>query len=430
MPNQQTLSSILLTNRPILHNYETFNFVKNQHSPSLEAVLYYGFTPVKCFRSSAIDKSAAKAVNSIDSIFGHPEDNEKYFHPGEKATLIKLYKNGHFKNLPSPIMLYQEKTYHTKKEKELVRQRCGMDILGVPGSIAEAIAIQASYAILEEDGFKNLEVELNSVGDKQSREAFEKDLHLYIRSIINKLPEDTKERCKKNPHSIFFSKEEGVDVFIEEAPKPIAYLTEDSREHLKEILEYLEELEIPYTINDRLLAHRAIHGHTIFKIVSSGLENQEGSELLSAYGMRYSPITRRLGYQKSTPAVGVLLSYKKKVSNKKALPKMIKPEFHFVHLGSMAKQKSLKTINCFRRERIPICHHLTKNRLSGQMSAVDKSKMPYVIIMGQKEAMEGTVMVRNTQNHSQETIYLNDLLPYLKKVTLSSKRKNKRIRRY
>ena len=430
MPNQKTLSSILLTNKPVLHNYETFHFLKDRHSPSLETVLYYGFTPVKCFRSSAIDRSAAKAVSSIDSIFGHPEDNEKYFNPEEKATLIKLYKNGHFNNLPSPIMLYQEKTYRTGKNKNIVRQRCGMDILGVPGSIAEAIAIQTSYAVLEEDGFKDLEVELNSVGDKPSREAFEKDLNLYIRSIINRLPEETKELCKRNPHSLFFSKEEGVDFFIEEAPKPISYLSEDSRSHLREVLEYLEELEIPYTINDRLLAHRAIHGHTIFKIISTDPENREENEIISAYGMRYSPLSRRLGYQKSTPAVGVLLSYKKKNRNKKITPEAMMPKFHFVHLGSMAKQKSLKTINFFRRERIPICHHLTKDRLSGQMSTVDKFKMPYIIIMGQKEAMEGTVMIRNTQDRSQETIPLDKLFPYLKKVALNSECGKRKRRRY
>ncbi len=414
MSNKQTLSSILITNRPISHNYEIFQVIKNNYSPSLETVLYYGFTPIKCFRSSTIDRSAARAVSSIDSIFGNSTENEKYFNPEEKATLIKLYKNGHFNGLPNPIMLYQEKTYRTKKEKDTVRQKCGLDILGVSGSVAEAIAIQTSYAILEENGFNSMEVELNSVGDKHSREAFEKDLNLYIKSILNRLPKKTKEQCKKNPHSLFSSKEEGVDIFIENAPKPIAYLSDESRKHFKEIIEYLEELEIPYSINECLLAHRAIHGHTIFKIVSYDNKDQK-KELISAYGMRYSPLSKRLGYQKSTPAIGVLLSYKRKEKNKKTSPKTITPKFHFVHLGNVAKQKSLKTINIFRRERIPICHYLTKDKLSGQMNIVERYKMPYIIIMGQKEALEETVMVRNTLDHSQETIPLKELVLYLKK---------------
>ncbi len=421
MSDQQIISKILLTNKPIKHNYEVLHLAHKNYTSTMEAVIYYGFTPIKPFRSSNLDGSAARAVNSIDSIFGNPQSDKKFFDPKEKATLIKLYKNGHFNHLPGPIMLYQEKA---RKQKTGINQKCGLDIIGVPGSIAEALAIQATFAILEEEGFKDIEVELNSVGDKPSREAFERDMSIYVKNIINQLPEEIRELCKKNPYFLFSIDKPEIEQFIEDAPKPISYLTEESRMHLRRILEYLEELNIPYSINEKLIAHRAIHGHTIFRVsTSQDKKNSKNKDQFSVYGMRYSPLSRRLGYQKSTPAIGVFICYQKnKESKRKSPPKNALPKFGFVHLGTNAKLKSLKTIDSLRKNRIPICHYLTKDKLAGQMSTVERLKFPYIIIMGQKEALEGTVMIRNTKDYSQETICIDELLPYLKKINSGRKK--------
>ncbi len=418
MSNQKRSFRILLTNGPVRHCYEALPSKVQERSPSMEAAIYYGFIPVRNLTPSNLDRSAIRATSSIDNIFGNPANDKKCFSPTESATLIKLYKNGHFSDLPGSIMLYREKSNRSKRAgKETVSHKCGFDIIGVSGSIAEALTIQASYAVLEEEGFNDLEIEINSIGDKQSREAFERDITLYVRSIINKLPENIKELCKKNSYALFSSTEEEIESFIEDAPKPISYLSEESRNHLKETLEYLEELEMPYSINHRLIAHKALHGHTIFRIVPSNPNFKNGGELVSAYGMRYNPLSRRLGYQKSTPAVCSYLVYKKMNKSKKRLSrKPASPEFCFVHLGTAAKQKSLRVIDTLRKNRIPICHYLTKDKLAGQMNTLEKLKMPYLVIMGHKEALEGTVMIRDMADHSQETIPLEELLPYLKRI--------------
>ncbi len=419
MAKQKTSSSLLLTKGPVQHNYEAFPFATHECSPAAEAAMYYGFTPVHPLKPSTMDEAAKKAVSSLDSPLGNPVSDCKQFDPTARATLIKLHKNGHFADLPHPTMLFQEKVKQIRGKKDQVRQQCNLDILGVPGSIAEALIIQTSYAILEEDGFKDLEVELNSVGDQHSREAYERDLSQYVRSIMNDLPSTVREACKKNPYALFTSTEKGVQEFINDAPQAINYLTEESRTHFKEILEYLEELNIPYSINPSLVAHRSIHTQAIFRIISSSTQSGE-KELIATHGMRYSTLAKRLGYRKNSPAVGAFLSYKKKISYKNSPSHSVpSPEFCFVHLGFNAKLKSLKTVDELRRKRIPTCHCLTKDKLAGQMHTADKLKLPYVIIMGQKEALEGTVMVRDTEDHSQETIPLEELPLYLKK-----KRKN------
>ena len=423
MSNRQRLLKILSVDRTFHHNYEIISFSKHERTRSIETALHYGFTPIHQLKTSEMDRSATRAVSSIDNIFGAPSKENDHFNTREKATLIKLYNKGHFDRLPSPLMLYREKINISRSDKNSINKKCVLDIIGVSGSIAEALSIQTTYAVLEENGFKNLVVEINSVGDKISRESFEQDLVCYLRSIMNKLPEKTQDLCKKNPHSFFLSTDQEIEPFLNNAPQPIEYLSEDSRRHLREILEYLEELDIPYTINNRLIAHKAVHEHAIFRIVSiNKTSRQNKKKLLIAYGMRYNPLSLRLGYRKSTPAVGTFLLYEKPKNKKRKVSCSGDPRFCFLHLGFTAKLKSLKLITELRRSRIPVFHYLTKDKLIGQMSVVRKLKLPYIIIMGHKEALEGTVMIRSTLDHSQETVPLKNLMTHLKKLDAHKKR--------
>ena len=418
MGNQSTLPRFLLTEGPVHHNYQAFPFASQECSPAAETALYYGFTPVNTLKPSDIDAPAAAVVRSIDDPFFAASTNDrKRFNPEEKATLVKLYKTGAFNNLPRPLMLFYEKTARVQGKQDTFRQHCSLDIIGVPQSIAEALIIQTSHAILEEEGFKDLEVEINSSGDRGSREAFESDLIVYLRSVMNDLPPRTQEACKKNPYALFTSSDSTTDEIVENAPHPLSYLSEESRKHLREVLEYMEALGISYSINKRLIAHRSLQNHTVFRITtSSEAENGDGeNEVVAAQGLRYNPLSRRLGYKKDVPAVGSYLVYKKKGGQppSQANPS---PQFCFLHLGFEAKLKSLQVINTLRRDRIPVCHCLTKDKLTGQMSTADKLKLPYLIIMGQKEALENTVLVRDMESYSQETISLDHLPSYLKRI--------------
>ena len=95
---------------------------------------------------------------------------------------------------------------------------------------------------------------------------------------------------------------------------------------------------------------------------------------------------------------------------------MKKPKVYFIQIGFEAKLKSLTVIEMLRKARIPIMQSLSKDSLSAQLAIAEKMMVPHVIIFGQKEAMDETVIVRNMENRSQETVKLAKLPEYLKKI--------------
>ena len=96
------------------------------------------------------------------------------------------------------------------------------------------------------------------------------------------------------------------------------------------------------------------------------------------------------------------------------------PKFFFIQFGSIAKLKSLSVIESLRQARIPVHHLLTSDKFVGQLTAAESLKTPFVIIMGQKEALENTVVVRQMSTRSQEIIPIPDLPVYLSKLSPAS----------
>ncbi len=414
---QQKSSNIkLLTDYTPNNSFDAFPFGLYECTPAAEIAMYYGFTSVHRLKPSDIDPEANQIVDSLNSVFPCHESDQKLFNTKEKATLIKMYREGRFPSLPNPIMLYYEKPLTQQKSKSTYKHSCSIDIIGVEKSISEALVIQSSLAILEDAGFSNLEVEINNTGDDESRNRYESELKLYIKTSLGLMPDNMKDACRTDPYMLFSFNNTLAEKLQNNAPEPIAYLSDKNRKHFTEILEYLEGLGIAYSIKNNLLANRKVQSQTIFRIISKDLPSTN-REIISARGMRYSALGRSLGFRKEIPAMGVYLSYIAPLSNrKKSLTKRINPNFCFVHLGFDARLKSLKIINDLRKKRIPLCHCLTREKLTPQMSFAGKLNLPYMIIIGQKEAAEGTVIVRSIENRSQETIPLTKLYDHLRKL--------------
>src|SRR5262249_43301985 len=136
---------------------------------------------------------------------------------------------------------------------------------------------------------------------------------------------------------------------------------------------------------------------------------REGSEeeILLASGVRYNTLAKKVGFKKELGAVGVTISLKDskaKPTKKMACWRFKKPLAYLVQMGPEAKQKSLKLIETLRKAKISIYHSLTKDKLVAQLTAAEALKVPYLIIMGQKESMENTVIVRATENRSQDVV--------------------------
>ncbi len=391
--------------------------------PSMEAALYYGFTPLPApLLVTKEDRDRARELADEGwtrpfSIAPAIEERVALFrHCGEKL----LQEGSH------PLMHCGEFVSAAPKKKSGGRREEGsarrerrvfLEIMGSQKSIAEATLIQTAFAILRDEGYERLCLSLNSVGDRESLARFARELGSYYRKHLAALPQSCRTLARRNPLCLLECSHEKCKTLSEEAPKSIGFLGDDSRRHLKEVLEFVEELEIPYQIDHRLLGSRAFGAETLFEI--SALNADGGlSPLVS--GTRYNALGRRLGLRREAPSVGanLLLSRPTKESGRARRILFRKPIAFFLQLGYFAKLKSLRIIELLRQSGIPLYQALTRDKLANQLSAAENLKTPYTIIIGQREALENSVIVRNAVTRAQETVKIADLPQYAKRLKL------------
>ena len=411
-----------------LMNEEYYNF-QGFFEKAQEIAVYYGFKPIDTPMLEYEEIFTSSIGEGTDII-----DKEMYtlktkggdhlaLRPEHTAPLVRAYVEHGMQALPQPVMFYQygPNFRHDKPQRGRYRQfwQFDVDALGSDKSIMDAMMIKVGISILEEAGATNLLIDINSIGDKECRSGYIKELTSYYRKRISSLSGIDRERLKTNPLRVLDSKDPKTKEINEQAPDSVSFLCHACKKHFKEVLEYLEEMEIPYNINKNLVRGFSYYPRTVFEIIETD-GNEDGAPLTLAGGGRYDYLARQIGGKKDVPAVGFSLGVDRIVESKwykKLLPRILKkPKMYFIQLGSEAKLKSLNIIEILRKAHIPIAQSLSKDSLGSQLAIAEKLNIPYALIFGVKEALENSVIVRDMGNRSQDTVKLNKLLEYLKEL--------------
>jgi histidyl-tRNA synthetase len=393
-----------------------------------EIAVYYGFKP--------IETPMVEYENVFTSSIGIGTDivdKEMYtlktkggdhlaLRPEHTAGLMRSYIEHGMQALPQPVMFYSygPSFRHDNPQKGRYRQfyQFDMDVIGSEKSILDALIIKTAWTILAEAGAENLSVDINSIGDKECRPSYIRELVSYYRKNINQLPAIDRERLKTNPLRILDSKEEKTVELNQNAPESISHLCSSCKKHFKEVLEYLEQMEIPYNINKCLVRGLSYYTRTVIEIIQE--DKETGKKITITAGGRYDYLAKQLGGKKDIPAVGISIGVDRVVESPwfaKLSPRIIKkPKIYFIQLGFDAKLKSLNVIEILRKGRVPIAQSISKDNLGAQLAIAEKLGMGYAIIFGQKEALEDSVIFRDMSNRSQETIKLPKLLEYIKNI--------------
>ena len=394
-----------------------------------EVAVYYGFKPIE----TPIMEHEEIFTSSI-GVGTDIVDKEMYtlktkggdhlaLRPEHTAPLMRAYIEHGMQTMPQPVMFYQYGPIfrHDKPQRGRYRQfwQFDLDSLGSDKSIMDALVIKAGMSILEDAGAENLSININSIGDKECRSGFVRELTNYYRKHINQLPGVDRERLKTNPLRILDSKEEKTKELNVGAPDSISFLCASCKKHFKEVLEYLEEMNIPYSINKTLVRGLSYYTRTVFEIIEEGT-GEDGSPIAIAGGGRYDSLARHMGGKKDVPAVGISMGVDRIVTAswyKKLSPRILKkPKIYFIQLGGEAKLKSLNVIEILRKAHIPTAQSLSKDSLGSQLANAERLAIPYALIFGQKEALDNSVIVRDMGSRSQDTVKLSKLLDYLKEL--------------
>lgn len=408
---------------------ETYYAYQGLFEKAQEVAVYYGFKPIETpllEREETFISAIGEGTDVVDKemyTFKGKGGDRIAVRPEYTASVMRAYLEHGMQTLPQPVMLYSYGPVyrHENPQRGRLRQfrQFNLEILGTEKSIADALIIRTLTTILEEFGFSDLIVDINSMGDKETRNSFLKDLISYYKKHLDGLCKDCHERIKTNPLRLLDCKQPGCQPFKDNAPSSLSYLSNDARSHFKEVLQYLEEMGIAYRINNSLVRGLDYYSRTVFEVIKIDVdENGKEKEITITGGGRYNGLAKMMGSKKEVPAVGTGLGIERIMmfpECKKLPPRIMKtPKVYFIQLGFEAKLKSLCIMETLRKARIPVYQSISKDSLGTQLGMAEKMEVPYVIIFGQKEAMDNTVIVRDMKTRSQDTVKIDALSDYIK----------------
>jgi len=344
--------------------------------------------------------------------------------PEFTAGIVRSYIEHGMFTLPQPVKLWSIGPLFRHERPQAGRYRqlhqFNFEVLGDKNPSIDGQVIQMCYDVLKDLGFKNISIEVNSIGDKECRPHFKKILTNYFRSRKSSLCSDCLRRLRENPLRILDCKEEKCQNVKAGAPQIIDHLCEQCHIHCKQLLEFLDELELPYTLNPYLVRGFDYYTKTVFEIVEKSEIGASQGSLVG--GGRYDDLVKLLG-GRDTPACGAaggidrIVNLMKEREAKNPLDivkKQNEPKIFLAQLGQLAKRKSLKLFEEFRVAKVPVAESFSKDSLRTQLGVADKMKIKWVLIFGQKEALEDFITLRDMETGVQKEIKLDKVVKEMK----------------
>jgi len=347
--------------------------------------------------------------------------------PEATAQIARAYINHGMINLPQPVKLYYFGSMFRYDRPQSGRYRqfnqFGFEVLGDKHPVLDAQIIILSYNFLEELGLKT-NIQINSIGCPICRKEYKVQLVNYYKTQKADLCPDCKVRLGKNPLRLLDCKEEKCQAISEDAPQIVDWLCDECKNHFVKVLEFLDELEIPYNLNSHLVRGLDYYTKTVFEIwpatQDGPAEDGEPKKAQNALGGggRYDNLIELLN-GRPTPAVGASMGIERIILKLKEAniepPAPEKIDIFVAQLGESAKRKVLALYETLRKEGITIAESFSKDGLKNQLEAANKLGVRYALILGQKELSEGTILLRDMEGGVQETLNYNKAVKEVKK---------------
>lgn len=343
-------------------------------------------------------------------------DIEFALRPEGTAGIARAYIERGMLSLPQPVKLYYYGPFWRYERPQAGRFRqfyqAGIEIIGDDNAESDAYSVMLAYQFMQKLGIADkMAIEINTIGAQSDRPAIEKALRKYFEPYIDELPEEAKRQYETNILRILDSKDEGVIKLLNDAPQIMDLLSQESHCRFRATLEMLDELEIAYVLNPRLVRGFDYYTHLVFEIRDIEDERRQSS---IGGGGRYNNLIKELGGPEMG-AVGCAFGVERlieKMKQYRIAPDIIaQPKVYIVQVGEKAKRKCLNLIyrlNEFGISAAPILGE--RDSLKSQLKYVDKMNAPIAIIIGQKEAIEGTAIIRNMRDGVQETVDFDELI--------------------
>ena len=410
-------------------------------------------TPILEMRDLFI-RSVGKQTDIIEKemyTFVDPGGETVCLRPEATASIVRAYINHGMLNLPQPVKFFYfgPMFRHDRPQAGRFRQfhQAGFEIIGDEHPINDAELILIAYSFFQDLNLP-VTIQLNSIGCETCRNTYRNELQNYYKTKRGLICNTCKERLARNPLRLLDCKEPGCELVKEGAPQMLNYLCESCHTHFFKVIEYLDDLNFPYVLNPYIVRGLDYYSRTVFEIwpnksqvkSSEGLKNQTSlatkknnengkksqeleeesglkSQISLCGGGRYDKLVEILG-GRPTGAAGFAIGVERVITHIKecglTLLTPSLPQVFIAQLGESTRRKALALYNLL-QGKVKTAAALSKDGLKAQLEIANRLGVRYTLIIGQKEVLDETIIIRDMEAGIQEIVPYNKVLDDLKR---------------
>ena len=333
-------------------------------------------------------------------------ENKMY---GDPTQPVKVYYNG---------TMYRYERPQSGRDRELTQ--FGMEILGSDDPLSDAEIISAAVNLYKMLGLKGIKVNLNTLGDNESRMKYREELVKYFKPHIKDFCEDCQERLEKNPLRILDCKVDKENVVLKNAPKTLDYLNEASRDRFEKVQEYLDIMQIKYEINPNIVRGLDYYNHTVFEI-EADVEGFGANNVIGAGG-RYNGLVEMLDGP-STPGVGFASGIGRLVKalelENVKLPIKEEIDLFLLYVNDEEKKYAAYLSQELRMAGFIVDTEYTGRGLKGQFKQADRLNSKFTAVLNSEDLNNNEIKIKNNKTKEEDTISLDVLIYYLDEKLIS-----------
>ena len=327
-------------------------------------------------------------------------ENKMYGDPNQP---VKVYYNG---------TMYRYERPQSGRDRELTQ--FGMEVLGSDDPLSDAEVISLAVNIYKMLGLKEIKVNINSLGDKESRDNYRKALVDYFKPHISELCEDCNERIDKNPLRILDCKVDADKDIMKNAPKTIDYLNEESKNRFESVKDYLDILGVSYEVNPNIVRGLDYYNHTVFEIEAK-VEGFGANNVLGGGG-RYNGLVSQLDGPE-TPCIGFACGVGRLVKalelENVKMPLVEDIDLFLMYVNEEEKKYATYLSQELRMAGFVVDTEYTGRSLKAQFKQADRLGAKFTCVLNSEDLNNNEVKIKNQKTGEEEIISLDVLIYYL-----------------
>ncbi|GAK47452.1 histidyl-tRNA synthetase [Secundilactobacillus oryzae JCM 18671] len=382
---------------PMFENFEVFSRTSGDTSDIVTKEMY-DFKDKGDRHIALRPEGTAGVVRAFveNKLFG-PEFNKPY----------KVYYMG-------PMFRYERPQSGRQREFHQV----GVEAFGSDSPVLDVEVIAMAIAFFKKLGVSDLKLSLNTLGDKESRDAYRKALIDYLEPHFDELSEDSQVRLHKNPLRVLDSKDEKDQKFVADAPAILDYLTDEAKAHFEAVKMQLDQLNIDYVVDSTMVRGLDYYNHTIFEVMTQSKSLGHGYTTICAGG-RYNGLVEELGGPEVS-GVGFGLGLERLLllleDQEVAMMSDDALDVYVVGIGDAANQMTLPIVQAIREAGFSSDRDYLDRKPKGQFKTADRLNAKYTLTIGESELESQTANLKSMATGEEVSVSLTDVKQHFKET--------------